>query len=311
MALTATVDNANARVDLFVDWTAEPGAQTIGTITRRVGDVNAPDEYVRGSFGAPLLGEQAYVSDHEAPLDRPLWYFATANNTTTFFQVGPVTIDSSGFVWLKDPGRPWADLRLDLCSSPTVSQAADSCGPEDIELSWVGFGDKIRAMDAGLFDVLDRERPTDVYARRKDITTSMSFLSRTIPSIQSVYELFTAGGPLLVQVPAVYGMQRTEGFVLEDRYFQPHDLAEEYLSQDQRKPWRLWQAPLTSVENPVGEPQGTDTANWCAIEDEYATFADLTATGYSWGQVAEGDAATPPAAGLYGGGGYGDGPYGG
>jgi hypothetical protein len=95
-----------------------------------------------------------------------------------------------------------------------------------------------------------------------------------------------------------------------DRYYQPGDLSEDYLSIDQRKPYRLWQAPLTAVNAPVGPPQGTDTANWCVIEEQYATFADLTATGLTWGQIAAGEAAVPPDLALYGGGLYGDGPYG-
>ena len=72
MPITGTVDEANARIDLFIDYVPNPGTQTYATVFRRVGDINAPDEYVRGLFGTDLLGEQAYVSDHEAPLDRQI-----------------------------------------------------------------------------------------------------------------------------------------------------------------------------------------------------------------------------------------------
>jgi hypothetical protein len=310
MPLTGTVDNANARIDLFVDFVPTPGTQTTATLFRRTGDANAPNEYVRDLFGALLLGEQAYVSDHEAALDREIWYVVIADgDPSTAMTAGPFTIDSGGFVWIKDPGRPWADLRLDLCATPSTSES--TCTELTDELAWVGFTDKTRAVDAGLFPVLNRELPADVYARRKGITTSFSFLSRGPSSITSVYELFTAGGPVIVQVPEIYLMNSPYGLV--DRCYQPGDLNEEYLSQDQRKPLRLWSAPLTEVNIPVGEPQGTDTANWCVIEDTYATFADLTITGFSWGQVAQGEAATPPPppSGLYGDGMYGGGLYGG
>lgn len=516
MALTGAVDAANARIDLFVDWTTVGGTQTVGTLYRRVGGPNADYEYVRGLYGSSLLGEQAYVSDHEAPLDKQIWYTATAIGTSTVMTAGPFTIPSDGYVWLKDPGRAWADLRLDLCERPTsadpylcpspvqisdtftrtvasgwgsadtgqlwtatggvagdysvsggqgrhlipatgvsrrttvtqpqpdvdmyadmgVSQVAtgdilylaltartvdsnnfymiraeflttgfvflslrknvagvqtqldswsvqlpytagamftarfevrgtllrgklwpagtaepdewavsatdtvfaasgsvgmrsvnvaatnvdplalydnlsvtDSSFPVPASLAWIGFQDKVRAVDAGLFPVLDKERPADVYARRKDITTSVLFLSRTLAAIDLVYELFTAGGPLLVQVPAVYGMNRKYGFT--DRYYQPDNLTEGYISSDQRKPVRLWTAPATSVDLPVGLPQGTDAANWCAIEDLYPTFADLTATGLTWGDAATGAASPVPGAGGYGEGFYGAGPYGG
>jgi hypothetical protein len=92
-------------------------------------------------------------------------------------------------------------------------------------------------------------------------------------------------------------MDRPYGY--KDRYFQPGDLSEAYISEDQRRPLRLWSSPLTAVDQPVGLPQGTDTANWCAVEDQYPTFAALTATGLTWGQVAQGQAVTLPFAGLY------------
>lgn len=494
MPLTGTVDAVNARVDLFVDWVATAGTQTSGTLFRRVGSPTAENEYVRGLFGSELLGQQAYVSDHEAPLDHQVWYVAVNNQTSDVMTAGPFTIPSNGYVWMKDPGRPWADQRLDLCLTPSVAApcpdpalitdtftrttaaswgstevpgtvlawatsggvaadysvsgglgravvpvggvvrhttvaqpqadvdirmdtgvsavaltnslgtgvmarmadvsnmymtrlefttggtvivslrrivagvqteldswdtqltytagamfsvrmqvegnslrarawpqgtaepdewaviavdssfaAAGSLGTRSFntgtnvdpsalydnlsvsalpapvtDLVWVGYRDKVRAMDAGLFPVLDRERPTDVYARRKDIVTSCQFLSRDLDSINRVYDLYTAGGPLLFQTPTVYGMDKPYGQV--DRYFQPGDLNEEYISQDQRKPVRLWSAPLTAVDTPVGLPQGTDDANWCAIQDKYPTYADLTATGLTWGAIAAGGA---------------------
>lgn len=512
MPMTGTVDAANARIDLFVDYTTEPGTQTVVTVTRRVGHVNAPDEYVRGAFGTTMLGEQLYLSDHEAPLDAQVWYVANADGGADFV-AGPFTISSSGYVWLKDPGRPWADLKLDLCENPsrgavdcpvaplitdtftrtvvngwgstdtgqawsnagaatdysvtagqgiqrnpavsvshrsTIAQpvadvdvrvdmgvdqliftddvflsvmtrfvdannfymlrlefepgalvrltliyrhggvedtldseligtyapnqmftvrfqtqgqnlrgrawitgtaepevwqvtgtnaafpAAGSMGLRSVrsatngnpsvlsffdnfqvsefaeptvDIAWVGFRDKSRAADAGLFPVLDDERPSDVFARRKDITTGIMFLSRSLGAITGIYELFTAGGPILVQVPAEYGMNAPYG--QRDRYYQPDDLAESYISTDQRKAYRLWSVPATAVDAPIGEPQGTDTANWCALEDTYTTMGAYASSGYTWAQAATGQASTTNLPGLYGAGPYGAGPYGG
>lgn len=518
MPLTGTVNAANARIDLFVDYTTEAGTQTFATMIRHVGSLTAPGEYVRGLFGTTLLGEQAYVSDHEAPLDAQVWYTVASGPDNVALTAGPFTIPSNGYVWMKDPGRPWADLRLDLCLTPddgkdpcvstslvqdtfsrtvadgwgtadtgqtwtnsggaasdfdvaagvgththtavntihrsvitattpdqdvvttvavdklaagdsfftgpvvrhadsnnyywargtftatgtvqlalrkrvagtetgigsvitlpfgytagqqfgirlrvrgaliearmwpasvteseewdvqvsdTSLAAAGSVGVRSLigavstatlpvvfsfdnftytdpsaaaadDVAWVGFRDKVREADAGLFPVLDRERPADVYARRKDITTGALFLTRSRGAIDLVYELYTAGGPLMFQVPAVYHMNAPT--IQRDRYYQPDALNEGYISQDQRRPIRLWTVPLTAVDFPVGEPQGTDTANWCALMDTYGTYADLTATGYNWGQVATGQATAPPLVGLYGGGTYGGGIYGG
>lgn len=496
MPLTGTVDATNARIDLFVDWVATAGTQLTGSVFRRVGGPTATNEYVRGLYGSALLGQQAYVSDHEAPLDEQIWYVAVNDQTADVMTAGPFTIPSNGYVWMKDPGRPWADMRLDLCLTPSVASpcpdpalltdtftrtSVDSWGstetpgtvtpwvisPEaaitfysvsggqgrhlipatgisrrttvaqpqadadvraDVGMSvlaltdslyaavtmrtvdssnmymtrleftiagtvrvtlrrqvagvqtelglwstllpytagamfsvrmqtegnslrtrvwpagtaepndwavvavdtsfaaaanvgfrsintgstsvnplalydnfsvtalpvpiddpvWVGYQDKVRAMDAGLFPVLDRERPADVYARRKDIVTGCLFLTRTLPQLTEVYDLYTVGGPLLFQTPEIYGMDQPYG--QQDRYFQPGDLTESYISQDQRKPLRLWSVPLTAVDLPVGLPQGTDDANWCAIEAKYPTYADLTATGLTWGAIAAGGA---------------------
>jgi hypothetical protein len=306
MPLTGTVDAANARVDLFIDYTTELGTFNFGTLYRRVGAVDAELEFVRGFFGTALLGGQAYVSDHEAPLDVQVWYIVASGPTNVAMTAGPFVIPSNGYVWLKDPGRPWADLRLDLCATPSNGQ---DCGTPEDALAWVGFGDRDRAEDAGLFPILNKERPADVYARRKDIVSSAAFLSRTIPAIDSVYELFTAGGPIMIQVASLYGMDNPYG--ITDRYWQPAVLKESLVYQDQRKPWRRWSVPVTCVDQPIGEPQGTDDANWCVIEETYPTFDDLTNTGYSWGSVANGTAGQgPPPSDGYGEGLYGTGPYG-
>lgn len=306
MPITATVDAANARIDFFIDYSTEAGTQTGGTLYRRVGSPTADLEPVRGLFGTTFLGEQAYVSDHEAPLDVELYYTVGTFPVNVILNTGPYIIPSNGYVWLKDPGRPWADLRLDLCVTPTTGP--DECQELTDDLAWVGFQDKTRAMDAGLFPVLDKERPADVFARRKDISTTALFLSRSLPAIDSVYELFTAGGPLLIQVLNQYGMQSPYG--LSDRYYQPADLEEQYVTRDQRRPIRRWEVPIVAVDPPIGEPQGTDTANLCAIAETYPTFADLTATGYTWGAVASGQASEPPIADGYGEDPYGSGPYG-
>lgn len=514
MPLTGTVDTVNARIDLFVDWVATAGTQLTGTLWRRVGSPDASDQYVRGLFGSTLLGEQAYVSDHEAPLDEQVWYRAVNNQTADVMTAGPFTIPSNGNVWMKDPGRPWADLKLDLCVTPDRSLAvcpdpvqyydtftrtsvstwgsteaafgaavtawtqvgglatdysvtagqgthlvpatgvsrrtflaqpqadvevrmdvgvaqvsltdsvyagvaarmadesnmyltrleflttgsmrfsvrkivagvqtelavwstllpyaagsmfsvrmlvkgntvrsrvwpagtaeptewtlftvdtsftlAANVGTRSVnvgatnvspvvlydnfqvsdpalftdDIAWVGFQDKVRAADVGLFPVLDRERPADVFARRKDITTSCRFLTRSLAASDAVYDLYTAGGSLLFQIPDQYGMNRQYG--QKDRYFQPGDLNEAYISEDQRRPLRLWTAPLTAVDLPVGLPQGTDTANWCAVQEQYPTFAQLTATGLTWGQIAQGQGITLPFAGPYDAGTYTD-----
>ena len=99
--------------------------------------------------------------------------------------------------------------------------------------------------------------------------------------------LFTVGGPLYLRAPAEYG--RT------DFYLQPGDLTEAFLGDriDQRKPVRLWDSPYVVVDGPIGPQQGTDCANWCALTDAFPTYALLTATGDTWGDIAAGTTVCP------------------
>lgn len=277
MALSAVVDNATASVLLTADYSGEAGNQFTATVVRIHPD--GSEHIVRGASDALLLGEIGYFYDYEAPLDVAVTYRSTSAPVVVVYNAGPVTIVSSDYVWFKDPGRPWANVRVDLCSQPT-----SACGVPEDPVALIRIGDNTRASDFTTADILNAERPADIYARRKDITTTITFATRTLAAIDSIYTLFTAGGPLFIQMPAAYGWP--------DRYVQPGNLVEEYLGDDQRKPWRLWNVPLIAVdalaaENPA---QGTLCANWCLVEDTYATFADLTAAAVTWGDLLDGGA---------------------
>lgn len=303
MALIANVDTDNAFVALFVDFSPVAGTHTTATVVRILPD--GTETFVQGATQDELLllGEQGYLWDTAAPLDVAVTYRATSDTGDTM-TAGPVTVPSNGFVWFKDPNRPWANVRVDLCIDPTPQQ----CGAELVDdVALVAFGPEARAADAGLFPILNRELPVDVFARRKGVVTSARFVSRTLEAVDKIYVLFTAGGPLFIQAPAVYGWP--------DRYVQPGDLGMDRISPDQRRPWRLWEVPLTVIDQPVGLPQGVIDATWCDLEEDYATWADFNAAnpGATWGDVVSGETtggATPPPADGYGGGGFGEGPYG-
>lgn len=252
---------------------------------------------------------EGYFYDNTAPFGVQVWYRVRQVNATTGVEanstvLGPYTLADPGTVVISDPLRPWADLEFAFCDSPSGLLSA-ACTPTGPELLWARFGDRLRASDAGLFPVLDAERPADVYARRKDHSGTGSFLTKSLEAVDAVDDLFTAGGPLYLRAPAVYG--RT------DFAFQPGDLAEVFLTDriDQRFPVRAWSFPYVVIDTPLGRQQGTACANWCAVKATYPTFADLTATGHTWGAIATGETVCPGTTGDgYGFGPYGDGPYG-
>lgn len=289
---------ADGIVYLTVDFTAAAGTQTTATVERGT-SVSGPWTLLAT---VDLLGQMGVYYDTTAPLDTNLWYRWTGTPGGSQQVQGPFLETSTGTILLKDPIRPWANLELSLCA--TTQQALSAvCNPAGPDLVWAGLGNKTYRADANLFDVYNARVPADVYGTRKRLDGSLTILSKTLPAKDSVETLFAWGGPLQIQLPGVYGFP--------DAFLQPGDLEEEYLAPDQRKPHRRWAAPFTLVDRPLGPSQGTVDANWCAVADAFDTYADLTASGNTWAQVASGEAAGgDPSLDGYGEGGYGEGPYG-
>jgi|SRR5687768_2232036 len=237
-----------------------------------------------------VTGTTGYFYDNTAPFDTPVWYRFVydlfGNEIVAPAIVGPLTLVGSGTVVLSDPNRPWADIEFGFCAT-SETLAAAACTPGGPEFMWTRFEGRVRRHDAGLFDRLNAETPADVYARRKNFDSGARMLTKTLGAIDQMYELFTEGGPLYLRAPAVYG--RT------DVYVQPYNLAEDYLSDavDQRFPHRIWAFAYTVVDRVFSIQQGTDCANWCAVAEAFPTFADLTATGDTWADVATGATVCP------------------
>jgi hypothetical protein len=303
--LTATVQDPYAGVVLRTEFSA---TGSLTAVVERSDDGGLTWTAVRGSpvtlvGPAPGAGNRVgYLYDYEAPLNTAIRYRST-DNLGTVTTAGPVTITvADGVSWMKDPARPWANLMIPEC----VRNAFDVvCVPPPepaLFLVYGGLGDRVRAADATLFPILNRQRPADVYAYRKDHATSWQVASVTLDAMNSITEFYAFGGPIFLQLDPIFGW--------DDQYYQPGDTTEQRISADLRQPLRLWPVPLTVVDAPPGAAQGTVQNNWCLIKDTYPTWADFTATGLTWGQVQDGLAAPVPMGG-YGFGPYGDGPYGG
>jgi len=277
MSLTLTVDTANAGVLVTIDYSVVAGTQNFIDLVRITPDGTRTP--VRGATNLETHSGVNYVYDFEAPLDTAITYESQSRPDNVVQTAGPITISSNGFVWFKDPTRPWADIRVDLCSQPDLA-----CSDPTDPIALINLGPKTRAGDFTVPGILNAERPADIFARRKDITTSVTFASRTLAAIDDIYTLFTAGGPIFLQMPAAYGWP--------DKYFQPGDLVETPIGQDRRRPWRLWEVPLIAVDQPSPNalPQGTTCANWCLVEDTFPTFADLTALATPWSNLLDGGA---------------------
>lgn len=268
---------------LTADFTAAPGTQTTATLERGL-SATGPWEFLRD---VPLLGQVGSTYDTTVPLDTPVWYRWTGQPGDVVIVQGPFTELSNGSGFLKDPVRPWANIELSICEDgphPVARALCDQTGPEFV---WVAHGTKTRRVDAGLFDRLDAQTPADVYARRKRLDGHMEFFSKTLAGMDQVDALFDAGGPLQLQLPAEYGWR--------DAFVQPMDLDENYISRNQRLPFRRWDAPFTIVDASAatGPIQGTECANWCTVDETWTTFADMTASGGTWADIAAGTTQCP------------------
>lgn len=271
---------------------------------RRANDTAGPGELV--AFQLPVLGTPGrwIWQDTTAPIGVPLYYqFVTSTGITTPWQ-GPFEVPATDSTWLSDPLRPWADLRMDVC--PPGGAHLPGCEDPDPALVWGGFtGTQDTEADANLIPILNAEVPVDVFARRKYANGSFRFFSRTLEAIDWVYELFTAGGPLLIRAPAVYGQR--------DIFIQPGTVEMAYVARDQRRPERVWDVPYTVVDRPTGPAQGNNCNNWCEVEAAFPTFQDLTNYPGTWGNLASGVVLcpdTPPEEDGFGMGPFGSGPFG-
>lgn len=230
----------------------------------------------------PLLAEQAVMVDVTAPIGVPLYYRLSREPSGISSVVGPYSLPIQNLTWISDPARPWADLSFDTC--PTAGPAAPCTDPNP-ELIWGGLSGLSQGEDAGIFEITNSDVPADVWARRKSTAATMVFFTRTLDAAQRVEDLFTAGGPLLLRLPDIYGWQ--------DAFIQPFALTWEYGSRDQRRPLRRYEVQFRVVGTPFGPIQGIECANWCEMDAAFPTFGDMAATGDTWLDAALGETLCP------------------
>ena len=286
-------------VRLVIDFTGGPLSTSYDVYRSTVGPITPDNPGTLIATDRPLLGERGVFIDDTVPIGVTVWWQVVAD-TGGVQNFSGTQVSGIGLVWLKDPLRPWADIPFDFCSMAT-GHAAAGCQLIDPEFVWVGMGDQDWDDDAGLFERLNSETPADIWARRKYAKGTITFFTRTLENIDTVYELFTAGGPLQLQLPSEYGQK--------DIFIQPGVLRQSRIASDQRRPERRWEVPYTVVDQPGGPTQGTVCNNWCEINDAFATYGDFPVRTYS--ELLQGIVLCPPGIDDgFGIGEFGDGPFG-
>lgn len=221
--------------------------------------------------GGLPINEQAYF-DHVQ--------FMQVNTSTRTWAASPsVTLaQPSSIGWLKDPARPRLNIPLQ-CGSADIAAPCDT----GAGAYFIGLAGRQFAADAKTMDIPGAARGTAAYSARKDFTSTLRLVTRTLPDRDALEAILATGAPLLLQLPPEYGER--------DQYVQVGQYTEDRLTNDHRTPWRAFTLPYVVEDAPIGPAQGPAGMNWADLS-AYPTWTALKATGKTWGDLSGGGGAT-------------------
>jgi hypothetical protein len=224
--------------------------------------------------GSPFVfsANNAVLYDTEAPLNTAVYYQAEACAST--LSSNTVVIESGEDGWLKDPLRPFRDIKLDNCSVHSPQ-----CISTDANIFFQRLEAEAYASASGVFGIVDTARPITVAQTRKDQQSTLGIVSRKLSDITRIRELLSPGSPLLLQLPTRYGWGiETWG----TDYLQVYDSQASRLGDDMGKPYRNWALPFTASLAPTDVNSGNTGGG--TIAPPGFTYADSTATGRTYAQ---------------------------
>jgi hypothetical protein len=261
--ITATEFPAAGMVRVSMDFTAATSAVT-ATVTRYAADGTAYT--VRGGAPYVLSGEVGVLDDFEAPLDLDFYYTAVANTGDTV-STGNLNVSSSDAfsyptAWFKDPGRPTANVPVQLTGN--------------LEMTYPASG--------GVMAIIGRARPVAVTGMRGSQRGTVTFATLNPASIGDFRALISTGAVLLLQTPA--------GYELGNMYCHVGDVREAHPTRVLRHSARYWSCEVTEVDRPVTASQAAFNS-WANATATYGTWGTMAAQ--TWLTVMQG--ADPNAAG--------------
>lgn len=207
--------------------------------------------------GPPLLVGEMYVTEAASTVE-------TAD----------LLLLSAGAGWWKDPLHPAGNLRLVFDLDP-------SC-PVDSGIAFVGIGDRQRPGDSTLLEVPGSEHGIGIFARRKAKRSSIRVASATYADADAVAALHSGGGPLLLQLPPVYGEPDFYGLYSE--------LTTGRVATDQRITIQLHAASYAAVRPPAGSADGVAGTRYSDLT-KFSTYAAATAASVTWFDALQGELA--------------------
>ena len=256
--IAVTVDATAAKAAL--DITFAPAVTKI-TVGRR-----GPDGFtqlIRYGDQITLTAGQVHLEDYEAPLDTPVVYVGlqVVPVGSEIAESAPVTIPSGGYSWLKDPGYPSMNQRLDVVTS---------------------LAELTRPARAGVFAIIDRASPVVVTAKRGSVLGELVTHTLTDAARVRLTDLLSRGTVLLLQTPPQYGYGS-----YGSAYIHIGDALEARvgLAMEQARRWSL---PFQVTDRPEGlATQPITGKTWAAVKATYATWTELAASGKSFRRLLE------------------------
>jgi hypothetical protein len=201
----------------------------------------------------------------------------------------PVTITGTGGLigWIKDPVKPTNDIKL------TFNIRSEGC----IQTSGVGlvsFGDETYGDNDGSYSIINATRPIIVSQVRDDAIGSLVLTTITMADYKLLKTILASGRNLLLQLPPTTYNFAPEVYNCDWLHIgdaKPTRPALAVQSHNERS----WALPYTLARPSAGitlltgsNGVGVGRANWQTMKASGLTWAQLTATGKTITQLAQG-----------------------
>lgn len=246
--------------------------------------------YTETSWTSPFVPDGVAVFwDNEAPFDTDIYYEMTSQGSNTVnLTSNTVSLDSLGQAWLRDPYVPANNIAFEY-----DGEIFDFCDDEP-RIMYAGMGNKVYESASGIFDIIDAARPETVAQTRKRYGSTLFLISKEYADVAAI-ETITAGGyPILLSLPPEYGFAHPYG----TDWITILDIDSSQIGVDGRLPARAWSLPFRlstpAADTSGGMTGGTDIGGGDATFDALAasvigaTFNSLTASGFTFDQIAAG-----------------------
>lgn len=263
-------------VGLIINWYTGAGAfisqsgaasnlwPAVGTWEAYTLTAPAPATTVFGRIGVLFTNKPG--KDRVFYLDEA--YVYTAGGTIDS-SAAPVVLASSTGGWLKDPLHPATMIRL-------MDQLAWACaGASGVAL--VGVSRPTRPADASELPIPNSSIGVGSFSVRKSARRTAQVATSSFADADAVRDVYASGAPLLIQLPAKYG-------VPDGQYWLCGDLQSSALGGDMTRPLQVHQADMVHTAYPPGPAEGVLGVRYADLRVKGAklTYAAAVSAGYTW-----------------------------